>query len=306
MFKTKMKKMKFLSGISAVFALAAVALATTFTSCEKEEFNVKFEPVNATATVKANVIWIEDGVSRVLGDNEANVTYSPNSTFTGNPTLAAQTVTVTATYKDISASMVVNVPALQAGQNAYITPTLVLVKQTPNSKTVINNVQGATTVAAAATAVEDNYTNYYYEKVAKWTEKSGMKIVSTDIMTTDLTEQAVIYGFIGTLEETYTETPRETEVYVGAQSRTEVTVTYSIVKTTYEIWKEEVADTDTRAIGDKTLLASIVTDDYQTSVFSAKVDQQIPGHNHAPMGHGHGHGHGHGEDNAGGGIIVAD
>lgn len=299
-----MKKMKFLSGISAVFALAAVALATTFTSCEKEEFNVNFEPVNATATVKANVIWIEDGVSRVLGDNEANVTYSPKDTFTGNPTLAAQTVTVTATYKDVTSTMVVNIPALEAGQNAFITPTLVLVKQTPNSQTVINNVTGATTVEATASAVEDNYTNYYYEKVAKWTEKSGMKIVSTDIKTTDMTEQAVIYGFIGTLEETYTETPRETEVYVGAQSRTEVTVSYSIVKTTYEIWKEEVEAT--RAIGDKTLLATIVTDDYQTSVFTAKVDQQIPGHNHAPMGHGHGHSHGHGSGNAGGGIVIPD
>ena len=35
-----MKKIKFLNGISAVFALAVVALATTLTSCEKEEFNV--------------------------------------------------------------------------------------------------------------------------------------------------------------------------------------------------------------------------------------------------------------------------
>ena len=30
-----MKKKSFLSGINAVFALAVVALATTFTSCEK-------------------------------------------------------------------------------------------------------------------------------------------------------------------------------------------------------------------------------------------------------------------------------
>ena len=39
-----MKKIKFLNGISAVFALAVVALATTLTSCEKEEFNVNVTP----------------------------------------------------------------------------------------------------------------------------------------------------------------------------------------------------------------------------------------------------------------------
>lgn len=44
-----MKKIKFLNGINAVFALAVVALATAFTSCEKEEFNVNIEPINAQA-----------------------------------------------------------------------------------------------------------------------------------------------------------------------------------------------------------------------------------------------------------------
>ncbi len=53
-----MKKIKFLNGISAVFALAVVALATTFTSCEKEEFNVNIEPINAQATISPIVLAV--------------------------------------------------------------------------------------------------------------------------------------------------------------------------------------------------------------------------------------------------------
>lgn len=42
--------------MNAVLACAAVALATTFTSCEKEEFNVKFEPNPAMVCFTPNVI----------------------------------------------------------------------------------------------------------------------------------------------------------------------------------------------------------------------------------------------------------
>ena len=38
-----MKRMKFLNGIGAMFALAVVALATTLTSCEKEDFNIQLQ-----------------------------------------------------------------------------------------------------------------------------------------------------------------------------------------------------------------------------------------------------------------------
>lgn len=58
-----MKKIKFLNGISAVFALAVVALATTLTSCEKEEFNVNVTPTNAQAVISPIVLAIEDGVT---------------------------------------------------------------------------------------------------------------------------------------------------------------------------------------------------------------------------------------------------
>ena len=113
-----MKKIKFLNGISAVFALAVVALATTLTSCEKEEFNVNVTPTNAQAVISPIVLAIEDGVTT---DVTGQATIAPAElTFTGNPTLAAKSVDVTASYNGLSATVTVKVPALQAGHGAFL------------------------------------------------------------------------------------------------------------------------------------------------------------------------------------------
>lgn len=53
-----MKRMKFLNGIGAMFVLAVVALATTFTSCQKEDFNINVEPINAQATISPTVLYV--------------------------------------------------------------------------------------------------------------------------------------------------------------------------------------------------------------------------------------------------------
>lgn len=307
-----MKKMKFLSGISAVFALAAVALATTFTSCEKEEFNVKtepVEPVNATATVKANVILIEDGVSSILG--EQYVKYSPSNTFVGNPTLAAQTVTITAKYEEAEATLNVEIPALGAGQSVVITPTIILTRNSVVELEMRKN-ENVTVPDEVKTGYADNYSVYYYDEKFEWVEKTGTKFVETvlepveDIAAEELKwitalEEAIKSGV------TYTETTKSESVYVGAMSRTEVTVTYKIDRINYEFYRKTVAAT-TKAIGDEIKLATVTTDQYTTVVDMSKVDQQIPGHDQAPMGHGHGHAHdhGHGSGNAGGGIVIPD
>lgn len=122
-----MKKIKFLNGISAVFALAVVALATTLTSCEKEEFNVNVTPTNAQAVISPIVLAIEDGVTT---DVTGQATIAPAElTFIGNPTLAAKSVDVTASYNGLSATVTVKVPALQAGQFATLTPTIIFRKK---------------------------------------------------------------------------------------------------------------------------------------------------------------------------------
>ena len=129
-----MKKIKFLNGISAVFALAVVALATTLTSCVYEEFNVNVTPTNAQAVISPIVLAIEDGVTT---DVTGQATIAPAElTFTGNPTLAAKSVDVTASYNGLSATVTVKVPALQAGQFATLTPTIILQEEDAETKIV--------------------------------------------------------------------------------------------------------------------------------------------------------------------------
>ena len=296
-----MKKIKFLNGINAVFALAVVALATAFTSCEKEEFNVNIEPINAQATISPIVLAVENGVTTDV-TSVATVTISPSATFTGNPTLAATTATVTASYNDMSVEVKVAVPALQAGQFASLTPTIILQKETAETKIVVDPQESTNTENKEG--FEDNTTDYYYYTTGKYLNKSGNKVLEDTkvINTTDLLEIGAINSFFSTLKDTYKEEEVEIdkEIPVYAHSRTIINVAYTVVTTDYKIVKTADANTKT---GEE-ILASMKVKNFATALGDILVDQQIPGHNHAPAGHGHGHGHG--GDNAGGGIVVAD
>lgn len=288
-----MKKIKFLNGMSAVFALAVVALATTFTSCEKEEFNVDVTPVNAQAIISPIVLAIQDGVTTDV-TGQATITPSELS-FTGNPTLAARSVAVTATYSGLTATVTVNVPALQAGQFASLTPTIIL--QDENAKTQIVSESTVTRTQVSKEKVWDNYELYWYSLPSfTYVDKSGSMVVegSKVINTTDLIERAAIESFFNTLENTYNEVTKATEAgkySVYANSRTTASITYFITTTNYSVVRTTVTKADAEVLG------SIETEGYTTSMLTVTENQDIPGH-----GHSHGHGHGHGEGNAGGGI----
>lgn len=139
-----MKRMKFLNGIGAMFALAVVALATTLTSCEKEDFNVNVEPINAQATINTTVLYVDEtSTTNVTNDPATVITYSEGPTFTGNPGLSAKEVTVTASYNGITNTATVSVPALQAGQYLTLSTTIILQKEAPapvNAKAEIKPV----------------------------------------------------------------------------------------------------------------------------------------------------------------------
>ena len=139
-----MKRMKFLNGIGAMFALAVVALATTLTSCEKEDFNVNVEPINAQATINTTVLYVDEtSTTNVTNDPATVITYSEGPTFTGNPGLSAKEVTVTASYNGITNTAKVSVPALQAGQYLTLSTTIILQKEAPapvNAKAEIKPV----------------------------------------------------------------------------------------------------------------------------------------------------------------------
>ena len=202
-----MKKIKFLNGISAVFALAVVALATTLTSCEKEEFNVNVTPTNAQAVISPIVLAIEDGVTT---DVTGQATIAPAElTFTGNPTLAAKSVDVTASYNGLSATVTVKVPALQAGQFATLTPTIILQEEDAETKIVAESTK-LEPVTDPKVKTWDNYELYWFDIPSfPYVVKEGAKVGAKKINTTDLIERAAIESFFNTLENTYEEAETE-------------------------------------------------------------------------------------------------
>ena len=291
-----MKKIKFLNGISAVFALAVVALATTLTSCEKEEFNVNVTPTNAQAVISPIVLAIEDGVTT---DVTGQATIAPAElTFTGNPTLAAKSVDVTASYNGLSATVTVKVPALQAGQFATLTPTIILQEEDAETKIVAESTK-LEPVTDPKVKTWDNNKLYWFDIPSfPYVVKEGAKLVAKKINTMVLFEGAAFKFFFKRFENTYRETTvttPENKYKVYANSRTTASITYTVVTTEYKVVKKAVTKAETEP------LASIEVDDYTTSTLFVLENQDIPGH-----GHSHGHGHGHGEGNAGGGVGELD
>lgn len=295
--------MKFLNGIGAMFALAVVALATTLTSCEKEDFNINVEPINAQATISPTVLYV-DGTTTTNVTDQAAITYSDGPVFVGNPGIEAKTVTVTAKYNNLEAFNTVNVPALQAGQFLTLTTTIVLqasketVKidvETSNENPVEENREETLT----------NPSDFWYHVTVTYTHKEGSKIAEKNIITTDVEEVALIGGFINTLEQTYKETTKQTEVPVYSHSLTKVRAIYSISPVMYTF--KRVTEKDGEEPKEE-IIATVKTEAY-TTLFECKDSDQnlpIPGHGHAPAGHGHGYDHGHGAGNAGGGIVIPD
>lgn len=297
--------MKFLNGIGAMFALAVVALATTLTSCEKEDFNINVEPINAQATISPTVLYV-DGTTTTNVTDQAAITYSDGPVFVGNPGIEAKTVTVTAKYNNLEGSNTVNVPALQAGQFLTLTTTIVLQAEPEPGEpvvTIVNEAKEEDAKDIAGDVVEiPNVTDYYYEESVSYTFKSGSKVVEkTFAENCTFEEKALVGGFINTLDETYTEEQRSKEVTIYAHSMTKVNAVYTIVPTVYTFKRVTTVEGE---VTEEVQIATVTVDDYTSFNLKIEDNQQIPGHDHAPAGHGHGHGHGSG--NAGGGIVIPD
>lgn len=292
-----MKKIKFLNGMSALFAFAAVALATTFTSCEKEEFNVNVTPTDAQATISPIVLAIQDGVTT---DVTGVATITPTElSFTGNPDLAAKNVDVTAEYKGLSTKVTVKIPALKAGQFAILTPTIILQEANAETEIVIDE-KVLEPETDPTKIVWDNTELFWYNlKNITYLSKTGAKELEGSRVisnTASLVERTFIESFFNTLGRTYDakEVTLKGDYKVYANSRTSLSVTYMIAPTEFKVVK-----TVTKA--DAPVLGSVTIDNYSTTIGTVIENQDIPGH-----GHSHGHGHGHGGDNSGGGIVLPD
>lgn len=113
-------------------AFAAMALSVVLvSSCKPEKIPSEFPPENAVFTIEVSVF---DATTSTDVTREATISTSSqgvsvsgnNLVITGNPDIKAQTISVTATYKDISATENVEIYAVLAGGQAKIQKQIVI------------------------------------------------------------------------------------------------------------------------------------------------------------------------------------
>lgn len=292
-----MKKIKFFGGL---FAMAAVALATTFTSCEKEELNIEVDPTQAQLTFSVSVFDLATN-SDVTA--QATVTGADAVTAAKGATIAAASYTITANVGAATGSVTVNAPAVAPGQVVNMAAIVYL------SSDNIVKVEGEVTANAAAAYQKygnqgefththggadwvRNASNYLLPYTASYDVKVNYELVSSEMIIPTVS----LKNFIEANEEFAGENLTG-EVSLNATAWSYYNALFTITPGTADYTFESVATGD--VLGTAEYAVSAV------SVAAENVDMEIPGHGHA-YGMGHGHGHGHGGANAGGGIIYAD
>lgn len=289
-----MKKIKFLNGMSAIFAFAAVALATTFTSCEKEEFNVKFEPNPAKITFTPTVI-----------DAGTNVDVTAKADFggtiaeiTGSKDIAKGSREITATVNGVSGSVTVNYEALAAGQTVNYSPVILLDSKyegveveasvelgTPGER-IYGNFNGEFTHDHANSVWGINATDYYFPYKATWNEKATLKVIDKEIYSPSFTlSEAIENKEFSNEGESVEFKASAWSMFTAYYVITPATVTYT--------WKSVASDK---------VVAKVVYNNPIYKIEAAAEEKAAPGHEHA---YEHGHGHGN-NPNAGGGIVMPE
>lgn len=284
-----MKKIKFFNGISATFALAAVALATTFTSCEKEDFNVNFEQSPAKVIFSPNVI---DAASSVNVTDQATFTGAdPIVSTASDKSLGAGEVTITATVNGVTGEIKVKYPAVAAGQIVSISPVIMLSSEFdfvavdgsvkpvgPVSKKYGNAPEGGIDHAGFTWAKNDS--EYLINFTASWDET-----------VTVTRKDAETKATVNAPYEYKVNQKGSVKLYAGA---------WSLYNALFEIQAANIAyKVISKASGESTI---VVYHNPSYVLTASTTEMAIPGHEHA-FQHGHGHGDG---SNAGGGISLAD
>lgn len=290
-----MKKIKFLNGMNAVLACAAVALATTFTSCEKEEFNVKFEPNPAKITFTPTVIDAATNADVTAKANFGETTAAIN----GNKDIPAGSREIKATVNGVEGSVKVSYEALAAGQTVNYSPVILLdsrfkdtmvegsaVDGTPGEK-IYGNFKGGEGHDHAGTTWGLNATDYYYPYKATWDETATLTVVSEEIYSPSFTLSEDITNV------KYTNKGESVEFKASAWSMFTAYYIITPADVTYT-WKSLASDQ---------VVAKVVYNNPIYKIDAYSEEKAAPGHEHA---YTHGHGHDGTNPNAGGGIVFGD
>lgn len=306
-------KNKFFSGLSAKLALATVALAAlTFTSCDKEPFNTQiiYNPARVIITPNVQYVDMASGTAKDV-TSSATITFS-GSTSTGiiegtttNPSIAAGSVNITASYNGLTGSTTVATPALQTGV-VTITPTIFIIKSDVYVLGAPTKVGDDETVtleleADAEFAFHDgryiaNPTEFFLPIKIKYPVKN-YRVQEGDAEIIDKDNAAEVTAMIQRIVNGLTKdgvTLEEAEFQVSAWAIWTATVKQTYALYEYPLYR--VAED-----GTQTLVGKFVM---KESTFSELKPEEGPHPSHAAH---YEHGHGHGTStNAGGGIINAD
>ena len=288
-----MKKIKFFNGISATFALAVVALATTFTSCEKEEFNVKFDPNPAKVYFTPTVI---DAATNAIVPN-AQLTGAEEITGDKNTAIEAGNRIIKATANGVTGEVTVNFPKVEPGQVVALSPIIMLSSEFNFAEisTTQNNPEPPILGDFDRKGHDhqgnnwgENDTDYFYPFKATLDYTKEATIKSRDIYATSIELSKAIEAYKLPIEKAWS---FDLKASAWCLFNAEFTITTADVK---------VAITS-KANGEE--VAKIVYVNPVYNVTAVATELPFPGHEHA---YEHGHGHDGNNPNAGGGITLAD
>lgn len=307
-----MMKNKFFSGLSAKLALATVALAAlTFTSCDKEPFNTQiiFNPAKVIITPNVQYVDMASGTAKDV-TSSATITFS-GSTSTGiiegtttNPSIAAGSVNITATYNGLTGSTTVATPALQTGVVTF-TPTIFIIKSDVYVLGAPTKIADGETETLELEANEsafhdgryiENASEYFMPIKVKYPIKN-YRVQEGDAEIIDTEDPAGVKAMIQRIVNGLTKdgvTYQEEELLVSAWAIWTATVTQSSAIYEYPLYR--VAEDGTQKLVGKFVM--------KESTFSELKPNEEPHPSHAAH-YIYGHGQ-KGGTNAGGGIINAD
>lgn len=297
-----MKKIKFLSGINAMFALAAVALATTFTSCEKEELSFNLKPQVATLTIDATVVVIEDGKTVETKSFTKSETSQPGASIPAGSFAVSHSYTFK-DGKEVPLKESVTYPTVLPGQNVALTPTFIISHNNVFPEQEYQTVEvtsDGTPGSEDTTGYFTNESNYYAESTdVKYSFNKGIQVVDSKVLPAATYEESYyIENYVKSINtfEELTDIYQTSTVY--SMTKVVVTVTQNYVDSTITFYRKAV-EGSTRAEDVEIGWCKIRNwGDHNVTSESFNLSDDKPGH-----GHGHNHGHGHGAENAGGGII---
>ena len=266
-----------------MFALAAVAFATTFTSCEKEELSIDLKPQVASLTIDATVVVIEDGVT------VETKSFTKTETSQAGVSIAAGTFAVSHTYKfqdgtEKSLNETVTYPAVLPGQNVALTPTFVLSHNNvfPGVEEVIEfdfeNVEVVTEAVETDKLTIENPSDYYWTTTVTWVTKSGIQYLgyeTTEDATAD--EILAIERYFEGLEDTYKESTASGEYTVYSKTELEFTLNYDVTENKANIYRTYVTESATRADEEPVLIGWIEFKDYTATTMDEPVSYDLDG-----------------------------